>query len=80
MPIGEIELGFDRLKPTSCYVVEMLFGNSNPERRVNTVHLETVSTEGAPVTRIVTIEAGEGQLGKTTSGRWSDGVSGNDSC
>jgi hypothetical protein len=77
LPVREIELGFDGLKPTSCYDIEMLFGNSNPERRVNIVHLEIVSTEGAPTTRIVTIETRERQLGKTTGGVWCGGVSGN---
>jgi hypothetical protein len=59
LPVREIELGFDGLKPMSYCAIEMLFGNSNPERKVNTAHLEIVSTEGAPVTRIVTIETRE---------------------
>ena len=59
LPIREIKLGFNGLKPMSRSTIEMLFGNTNPHRRRNTICLEIISVEGAPVTRIVTIKTRE---------------------
>jgi hypothetical protein len=77
LPIDEIKLEFNGLKSSSSSTVEMLFGNSNPKRRWNNIHLEVIGAEGTLVTRVVTVETPEGQFGKATSGMWSDGVSGN---
>jgi hypothetical protein len=77
LPIGEIKLRFNGLKPSSSSTVKMLFSNSNPKRRWNSIHLEVIGAEGTPVMRVITVKTREGQFGKATNGMWSDGVSGN---
>jgi hypothetical protein len=67
VPIIEIEVGFNRLEPTSCSTIEMLFGDMNPKRGRNSVHLEIVLAERVPVTRIVTVETRKRQFGQAAS-------------
>ena len=78
LPIREIDLGFDGLKPTSRCMVEMLFGETNPHQRRHTIHLKIVCAKRTPVARIVTIETEEGKLGKASCCWWGGEVSDND--
>jgi hypothetical protein len=76
LPIREIKLEFDGLKPTSCGLVEMLFSNTNPGRGRHIVRLEIVKAKGQPMAWVIAIKSRKQKLREATSGRWGSGVHG----
>jgi hypothetical protein len=42
LPIGEVKLGFDGLKPASSSFVQVLFRYTNPDSGRNSVHFKIV--------------------------------------
>jgi len=65
-PSGSTNLGFDGLELVCCRAFQIMFRHADPQRLLHAIHSEILLTTTTPQAWIVTVEFGEGKLGKAT--------------
>lgn len=61
-----LNFSFNRLKPASCGMNEMVSSYVNPDRRMNQVHLKVGTCPREPQLVVITVKLGKQHLGKVT--------------